>query len=105
MRLVFLVVGETMGQQNEFAARGGSSRGKISRGAALCGALSFMPMGYARGQLFTTFASFDPPSTPAIGVSVVTIRHLYVNIMVEAEDREPGAHNSTGFVRNRGWTV
>ncbi len=58
----------------------------------------FEPMGYALGNLFTDFESFDPPSTPAMEVRVVPIHHLYVKSMVEAEDREPFAHNSTGFV-------
>jgi porin len=58
----------------------------------------FEPMGYALGNLFTDFESFDPPSTPAVEVRFVPVRSLYVKSMVEAEDREPFAHNSTGFV-------
>ena len=58
----------------------------------------FEPMGYALGNLFTDFESFDPPSTPAMEVRVVPLRHLYVKSMVEAEDREPFAHNPTGLV-------
>lgn len=58
----------------------------------------FEPMGYALGNLFTDFESFDPPSTPAMEVRVVPIRNLYVKSMVEAEDREPFAHNPTGLV-------
>ena len=58
----------------------------------------FEPMGYALGNLFTDFESFDPPSTPALEVRVVPIRNLYVKSMVEAEDREPFAHNPTGLV-------
>jgi carbohydrate-selective porin OprB len=58
----------------------------------------FEPMGYALGNLFTDFESFDPPSTPALEVRVVPIRNLYVKSMVEAEDRAPFAHNPTGFV-------
>jgi carbohydrate-selective porin OprB len=58
----------------------------------------FEPMGYALGNLFTDYESFDPPSTPAIEVRVVPIHYLYVKSMVEAEDREPFAHNPTGFV-------
>src|SRR5271155_2832229 len=53
----------------------------------------FEPMGYALGNLFNTFESFDPPSTPAMEVRVSPFRHLYVKSMVEAEDREPFAHN------------
>lgn len=58
----------------------------------------FEPMGYALGNLFTDFESFDPPSTPAFEVRVVPINHFYVKSMVVAEDRTPFAHNPTGFV-------
>ena len=58
----------------------------------------FEPMGYALANLFTTYESFDPPSTPAAEVRVVPFRHLYVKSMVEAENRDPFAHNPTGFV-------
>jgi porin len=58
----------------------------------------FEPMGYALGNLFTDFESFDPPSTPALEVRIVPIHHLYVKSMVQAEDRTPFAHNQTGFV-------
>ena len=58
----------------------------------------FEPMGYALGNLFTDFESFDPPSTPAMEVRVVPLHNLYVKSMVEAEDREPFAHNLTGLV-------
>jgi len=58
----------------------------------------FEPMGYALGNLFTDFESFDPPSTPALEVRVVPLRHFYVKSMVEAEDRTPFAHNLTGLV-------
>jgi porin len=58
----------------------------------------FEPMGYALGNLFTDFESFDPPSTPAMEVRVVPFPHFYVKSMVEAEDRNPFAHNSTGLV-------
>jgi porin len=58
----------------------------------------FEPTGYALGNLFTDFESFDPPSTPAIEVRVVPFPNFYVKSMVEAEDRNPFAHNPTGFV-------
>jgi porin len=58
----------------------------------------FEPMGYALGNLFNTFESFDPPSTPALEIRVAPVRHFYVKSMVEAEDRNPFAHNPTGFV-------
>src|SRR5713226_601506 len=62
------------------------------------GSSIFEPMGYALGNLFTDFESFDPPSTPALEVRVVPLRDLYVKAMVEAEDRDPFAHNPTGLV-------
>lgn len=58
----------------------------------------FEPMGYALGNLFTDFESFDPPSTPALEVRIAPLPHLYVKSMVEAEDRNPFAHNPTGLV-------
>jgi porin len=58
----------------------------------------FEPMGYALGNLFTDYESYDPPSTPAMEVRVVPVRSLYVKSMVEAEDRNPFAHNQTGLV-------
>src|ERR1700688_3168716 len=57
----------------------------------------FEPMGYALGNLFTDFESFDPPSTPAMEVRVAPIHNFYVKSMVEAEDREAFAHNATGL--------
>lgn len=58
----------------------------------------FEPMGYALGNLFTDYESYDPPSTPAMEVRVVPVNHVYVKSMVEAEDRDPYAHNRTGFI-------
>src|SRR5215469_13738487 len=58
----------------------------------------FEPMGYALGNLFTDFESFDPPSTPAFEVRVVPIDNLYLKSMVHAEDRDPFSHNPTGLV-------
>jgi carbohydrate-selective porin OprB len=58
----------------------------------------FEPMGYALGNLFTDFESFDPPSTPAMEVRVVPINHVYVKSMVLAGDPDPYSHNQTGFV-------
>jgi porin len=58
----------------------------------------FEPMGYALGNLFTDYESFDPPSTPALEVRVVPVHNLYVKSMVESEDREPFSHNPTGLV-------
>jgi porin len=58
----------------------------------------FEPMGYALGNLFTDFESFDPPSTPAAEIRVVPFQHFYVKSMVIAEDRHPFQHNPTGLV-------
>jgi carbohydrate-selective porin OprB len=58
----------------------------------------FEPMGYALGNLFTDFESFDPLSTPAAEVRVVPLHNFYLKSMVEAEDRNPFAHNPTGLV-------
>jgi porin len=58
----------------------------------------FEPMGYALDNLSTTYESFDPPSTPAAEVRVAPTRYLYVKSMVEAEDRNPFSHNSTGLI-------
>jgi hypothetical protein len=58
----------------------------------------FEPMGYALGNLFTTFESFDPFSTPAMEVRVVPVDEVYVKAMVLAGDRMPFAHNPTGLV-------
>jgi carbohydrate-selective porin OprB len=58
----------------------------------------FEPMGYALGNLFTDFESFDPPSTPAVELRIVPAHNFYVKSMVLAEDRSPFAHNPTGLV-------
>jgi porin len=58
----------------------------------------FEPMGYALGNLFTDFESFDPFSTPAMEVRVVPLHDMYVKSMVEAEEREPFTFNPTGLV-------
>src|SRR6266436_1382028 len=58
----------------------------------------FEPMGYALGNLFTDFESFDPPSTPAAEVRIVPLEYVYVKSMVIAEDRDPFSHNPTGLI-------
>jgi porin len=58
----------------------------------------FEPMGYALGNLFTTFESFDPPSTPAMEIRVVPIHNLYVKSMVMAAVPAPFSQNPTGLV-------
>ena len=58
----------------------------------------FEPMGYALNNLFNTYESFDPPSTPAAEVRVVPVRHIYVKSMVAAGDPAPFSRNQTGLV-------
>src|SRR5258706_15732514 len=55
-------------------------------------------MGYALGNLFNTFESFDPPSTPAMESRVVPIDNIYVKSMVLAGDPSPFSHNPTGLL-------
>ena len=82
-----------------FTARIGQFAGQDFYGAQhYAASFIFEPMGYALGNLFTDFESFNPPSTPAVEVRVVPVHHLYVKSMVEAEDRDPFAHNPTGLV-------
>ena len=57
----------------------------------------FEPMGYALNNLFNTFESFDPPSTPAAEIRVVPQRHFYVKSMVLAAEHSPFFYNQTGF--------
>jgi len=81
-----------------FTARVGQFAGQHFYGTQHDGAsFIFEPMGYALGDLFNTFESFDPPSTPVMEVRVAPFQHLYVKSMVEAEDREPFAHNPPGW--------
>jgi carbohydrate-selective porin OprB len=82
-----------------FTVRVGQFAGQDFYGAQhYAASFIFEPMGYALGNLFTDFESFDPPSTPAIEIRTVPIHNLYVKSMVEAEDRNPFAHNPSGFV-------
>lgn len=88
-------------------ARAGQFAGQDFYGAQhFAASFIFEPMGYAMGNLSTDFESFDPPSTPAIEIRIVPVHFFYLKSMVEAEDREPFAHNSTGLVpRFRGGPV
>jgi carbohydrate-selective porin OprB len=80
-------------------ARVGQFAGQDFYGAQHDGAsFIFEPMGYALGNLFTDYESFDPPSTPAIELRAVPLHNLYLKSMVEAEDRDPYAHNATGLL-------
>jgi carbohydrate-selective porin OprB len=82
-----------------FTARVGQFAGQDFYGAQhYATSFIFEPMGYALGNLFTDFESFDPPSTPAMEVRVVPAHNFYVKSMVLAGDREPFAHNLTGLV-------
>jgi uncharacterized membrane protein YoaK (UPF0700 family)/carbohydrate-selective porin OprB len=58
----------------------------------------FEPMGYALGNLFTDFESFDPPSTPAAEVRVAPFHNLYVKSMVLAAVSAPFSQNASGLV-------
>jgi porin len=58
----------------------------------------FEPIGYALGNLGSTYESYDPPSTPAAELRVAPLKYLYVKSMVFAADRIPYAHNPTGLV-------
>jgi porin len=82
-----------------FTVRVGQFAGQDFYGAQhYAASFIFEPMGYALGNLFTDFESFDPPSTPAMEVRTVPLPHVYVKSMVSAEDRNPFAHNPTGLV-------
>lgn len=55
------------------------------------------PLGYAFGNLFTDYESFDPASTPAAEVRVVPNQHVYVKSAILAGNRNPYANDTTGF--------
>lgn len=80
-------------------ARAGQFAGQDFYGAQhYAASFVFEPMAYALNNLFTDFESFDPPSTPALEIRVVPRHNVYVKSMVHAEDRDPFAHNPSGFV-------
>src|SRR6202050_5119334 len=58
----------------------------------------FEPMGYALGNLFTTYEIFDPPSTPAMEIRLVPVLHLYLKSMVMAAVSAAYSQNPTGLV-------
>src|SRR6202453_2691706 len=81
------------------SARVGQFAGQDFYGAQHdAGSFIFEPMGYALGNLFTTFESFDPPSTPAMEVRVVPVHHFYLKSMAFAAVRSPFSQNLTGLV-------
>ena len=76
-----------------------SSQGQDFYGAQhYAASFIFEPMGYALGNLFTTYEIFDPPSTPAMEIRAVPIHNLYVKSMVMAAVRSPFSQNPTGLV-------
>jgi len=55
----------------------------------------FEPLQYGFGNLFSTYESFDPPSTLRLKCASIPASHFYIKYMVFAA---PYAHNPTGFV-------
>src|SRR6202166_1833201 len=85
--------------QQRIAARAGQFAGQDFYGAQhYATSFIFEPMGYALGNLFTDFESFDPPSTPALEVRVVPIQNFYLKSMVLAAVSSPYSQNPTGLV-------
>lgn len=56
------------------------------------------PLGYALGNLNSTYESAGPPATPALALRIVPLTHFYFKAMVFAADRNPLTDNPTGFV-------
>jgi len=78
--------------------RAGQFAGQDSYGVQEYGGSYLLePLGYAFGNLFNTYESFDPASTPAAEVRVVPNKHLYVKSAVLAGNRNPYADDTTGF--------
>jgi carbohydrate-selective porin OprB len=85
--------------KDRFALRVGQFAGEDTYGNQEFGnSFVFEPMGGPTDNLFNTFESFDPPSTPALEFRVIPFKHFYVKSMVLAEDRLPYSNNTTGFV-------
>jgi carbohydrate-selective porin OprB len=86
-------------QNQRIVVRLGQFAGQDFYGEQLYGT-SFIiePIGYALGNLSTTFETFDPPSTPAAELRVIPLHWFYVKSMVLGADRAQYAHNPTGFV-------
>ena len=86
-------------RKERFVVRAGQFAGQDFYGASHYGSsFIFEPLGYALGNLGSTFETFDPPSTPAAELRVVPGRHFYVKSMVMVGDRFQYAHNPTGLV-------
>jgi carbohydrate-selective porin OprB len=58
----------------------------------------FEAMGGPIDNLFNTYESFDPFSTPAFEIRVVPFHNFFVKSMVESVDRTPFTNNETGLV-------
>jgi porin len=56
------------------------------------------PMGYALGNLSTTFETANPFATPAAEIRIVPIDNIYLKSMVMAGDPSPLTSNPTGLV-------
>ena len=85
--------------QDRVVVRAGQFAGQDFYGAQhYAASFIFEPMGYALNNLFNTFESFDPPSTPAAEIRVSPLRHFYVKSMVLAAVHDPFSQNPTGFV-------
>ena len=86
-------------RKERVVVRAGQFAGQDFYGASHDGSsFIFEPLGYALGNLGSTFETFDPPSTPAAELRVVPVRHFYVKSMVMAGDRFQYTHNPTGLV-------
>jgi porin len=84
---------------DHIAARVGQFAGQDFYGVAHFGAsYIFEPMGYALGNLSTTFETFDPFSTPAAEIRFAPLDTFFVKSMVMAGDPTPFSNNPTGFV-------
>ena len=85
--------------KDRFAVRVGQFAGEDTYGNQEFGnSFIFEPMGGPTDNLFNTFESFDPPSTPALEVRVVPINHVYLKSVVLSQDRLPYSNNTTGLV-------
>ena len=80
-------------------ARAGQFAGQDFYGAQhYAASFIFEPLGYALGNLSTTFETFDPPFTPALEIRTAPFRDFYVKSMVLAAVRSPYSQNRTGLV-------
>lgn len=86
-------------RDEQIVVRAGQFAGQDFYGAQhYAASFIFEPMGYALNNLFNTFESFDPPSTPAAEIRVAPVRHIFVKAMVLAAEHSPFSYNPTGLV-------